>query len=77
MNEWDRKVFIHGTGIDPVVNEDKAGIQLIRNTGYCVKFGDELVMFHGEPDSDGNMYSSHNGQVYRLTIKQKERRSDD
>lgn len=57
--------------------EDSSSIQFTRNTSYCVKFGDELVVFHGKPDSDGNMYSAHNGQVYRLTIKPKERKVDE
>ncbi len=77
MKEWDRQVFIAETGIDPVGNEDKPSIQFTKNNGYFVKFGDELVMFHGEPDSDGNMFSAHNGQVYRLTIKPKERKADE
>lgn len=58
-------------------DEDKPTIQFTKSTGYCVKFGNELVMFHGEPDSDGNMFSAHNGQVYRLTIKPKERKVDE
>jgi len=58
-------------------DENASSIQFTRNTGYCVNFGSELVMFHGEPDSDGNMYSAHSGQVWRLTIKPKERKVDE
>ena len=57
--------------------EDASSVQFTRNTGYCVKFGNELVIFHGDPDSDEDMYSVHNGQVYRLTIKPKERKVDE
>lgn len=77
MNEWDRQVFIAETGIDPVDEGDKQIIQLTKITCYCVKFGNDLVMFHGEHDSDGNIYSEHNGQVYRLTVKTKDRKVDE
>ncbi len=59
------------------VDEDKPPIQFTKSSGYCVKFGDELVMFQGEPDSDGNMFSVHDGKVYRLTVKKEERKLDD
>lgn len=77
MKEWDRQVLIAETGIDPVVEEDKQIIQFTKLSSYCIRFGKELVMFHGEPDSDGNMFSVHEGKVYRLTVNKEERKVDE
>lgn len=39
---------------------------------YSVITEDALVNFEGEPDADGNLYTYHDGKVYRMTIKAKE-----